>query len=187
MAVVAGVFLLALIVETFHFPHYSAPALAALGLMIAVWAEHAWSYRVRGLPAGKALVLIALASPAIVALSAVSNAQKGNAAVHPYGPGGGPAHWPEHRVALIERLSALNGRQLVIVRYPSPGWNIHEEWVYNGADIDQQQVVFAHDLGTEDNRALLNYYPDRTAWLLTFDTASEQDLIEPYASAPSRQ
>jgi hypothetical protein len=58
--------------------------------------------------------------------------------------------------------------------------------VYNGADIDQQQVVFAHDLGTEGNRALLHYYSDRTAWLLTFDTTSEQDQIEPYSSAASQ-
>jgi hypothetical protein len=123
MAVVAGVVLLALIVENFHFAHYSAPAWAALALMIAVWAEHAWKYQIYGLPAGKALVLFALASPAIAGLSAVLSSPKGEAAIHPNGPGTGPANWPEHRVALIERLSALNGRQLVIVRYPSPDWN----------------------------------------------------------------
>jgi len=75
----------------------------------------------------------------------------------------------------------------VIVRYPSPGWRITEEWVYSSADIDHQRVVFAHDFGLEQNRALLNYYPDRTALLLTFDPASGQEHIEPYPSATSQQ
>jgi hypothetical protein len=43
------------------------------------------------------------------------------------------------------------------------------EWVYNGAEIDRQTVVFARDLGTEENEKLLAYYPDRAAWLLEPD------------------
>jgi hypothetical protein len=84
------------------------------------------------------------------------------------------------RDTLIERLSALDQRQLVIVRYPSPDWEVDQEWVYNGADIDRQRVVFAHDLGTEQDGALLGYYPDHKAWLLTFDSISGQEKIEPY-------
>ena len=98
-----------------------------------------------------------------------------------------PGYWPNRRAALIERLSAMERRQLVIVRYPSPDWNIIEEWVYNSADIDHQRVVFAHDLGMPQNRALLRYYPDRTAMLLTFDTVSKQEQIEPYPVTRSQQ
>jgi hypothetical protein len=86
---------------------------------------------------------------------------------------------------LIDRLSVLGRPQLVIVRYPSPDWHVGEEWVYNGADIDRQRVVLAHDLGTEQDRALLSYYPDRTALLLTFDSASGQEQIEPYHTTMS--
>ena len=75
----------------------------------------------------------------------------------------------------------------MIVRYPSPDWNPLEEWVYNSADIDSQRVVFAHDLGVEQNRALLAYYPDRTVSLLTFDRVSGEDQIQPYSAAPSRE
>jgi hypothetical protein len=71
----------------------------------------------------------------------------------------------------------------VIVRYPAPDWHVAEEWVYNGADIDGERVVFAHDLGTEQDRALLDYYPDRTALLLTFESVSGQEHIEPYPGA----
>ncbi len=90
------------------------------------------------------------------------------------------------RNALIARLSALNQPQLVIVRYPSPDWKVDQEWVYNSADIDRQRVVFAHDLGTAQNRALLGYYPDRTAWLLTFDSGSGHERIVPYSSPPAQ-
>ncbi len=47
--------------------------------------------------------------------------------------------------------------------------NRFEEWVYNGADIDASRVVWARDLGAE-NKKLLRYYPDRTAWLLEPDS-----------------
>jgi hypothetical protein len=88
--------------------------------------------------------------------------------------------WNYRRADLIQRLSALNRGQLVIVRYPTPDWQIGEEWVYNSADIDGQRVVFAHDLGVEENRPLLSYYPNREVHLLTFDPASGQEKIEPY-------
>lgn len=189
MAIVAEVFLLALTAETFHFEHYAAPAWAALALMIAIWAERAWNLRIRKQRVGVALVLLALTSPAIVVPSHVSRLLQ-----KPFMSSSGdsrnmppPSYWPNRRAALIERLSALDRRQLVIVRYPSPNWNIGEEWVYNSVDIDRQRVVFAHDLGMEQNRALLGYYPDRTALLLTFDSVSGQEQIEPYSPAPSQQ
>lgn len=45
-------------------------------------------------------------------------------------------------------------------------------------------MVFAHDLGAEEDRTLLRYYPDRAALLLTFDSASGQEHIEPYPPEP---
>jgi hypothetical protein len=187
MAIVAGVFLLALSVETFHFFHYTAPVWAALALMIAIWAERAWNLRIRKLPVGAALVLLALTSPAAIALHVELTLLRNPA--HPpfYNEIWNrplPGSWTYRRAALIEQLSALDRPQLVIVRYPSPDWHVGQEWVYNSAYIDRQRVVFAHDLGTEQDRALLGYYPDRTAWLLTFDRVSGREHIEPYPPAP---
>jgi hypothetical protein len=188
MVIVVGVLLLALTAETFHFEHYLAPAWAAFALMIAVWAARAWNLRIRKQPVGIALVLLALTSPAIIELvprlsllmqrspRSLSSDNR-NMPAPRYGLG--------QRDPLIQRLSTLDQRQLVIVRYPSPEWKAGQEWVYNGADIDSQQVVFAHDLGTEQDRALLGYYPDRTAWLLTCDSVSGQVKIEPYPIAVS--
>jgi hypothetical protein len=74
---------------------------------------------------------------------------------------------PDGRLAVNRELAAQPGKQLVFVRY-GPSHQL-TEWVYNTAEIDRQTVVFARDLGPEQNPALLAYYPDRTAWVLEPD------------------
>jgi hypothetical protein len=83
---------------------------------------------------------------------------------------------PERRVAVTQQLAQSPGKKLVFVRY----WPQHifqDEWVYNAADIDGSHVVWARDLGSEDEK-LLHYYPDRTAWLLEPDAMPPK--ISPY-------
>jgi hypothetical protein len=74
---------------------------------------------------------------------------------------------PQGRIAVNRRLTEAPGKQLVFVRY----WPKHEfdEWVQNAADIDRARVVWALDLGAEENAKLRSYFPDRTAWLLEPD------------------
>ena len=72
------------------------------------------------------------------------------------------------RPLLIDRLQRMGGRHLVIVRY-SPVHDVHSEWVYNRARIDASDIVWAQDMGTGDNRELLNYYRGRKVWLLQPD------------------
>jgi hypothetical protein len=55
----------------------------------------------------------------------------------------------------------------VFVRYAP--FHRFEEWVHNDADIDRARIVWANDLGAEENQKLLRYYPDRKAWLLEPD------------------
>jgi len=185
MAIVSGVFILALSLETFHNQHYCAPVWAALGLMTAVWATQAWELRMRAWRIGRPLVVLALLSPPLLtALPHVIHRSKRAMGIDK----GQPANdWPSKYKALIGRLSHLDRPQLVIVRYPWLSWRVEEEWVYNGADIDHQRVIFAHDLGTEENRALLSHYPDRSVLLLTFDPVSGEETIEPYPTYPNHQ
>ena len=44
--------------------------------------------------------------------------------------------------------------------------NIHEEWVYNAADLETAPVIWARDLGQEKNRRLLEQYKGRKAWII---------------------
>lgn len=183
MAIVTGAVVLALSAETFRAQHYAAPGWAALCLMIAIWVEPAWELRIHNLRLGKPLVLLALISPAIVVLlphvfrtmQGSTGWVKTNGRNTPTG-----ANWTIRRADLIRKLSHKDRDQLVIVRYPSPYWRATEEWVYNGADIDHQRVIFALDLGAEKDPALLEHYPDRTPLLLTFDSTTGQDNVAPY-------
>jgi hypothetical protein len=83
---------------------------------------------------------------------------------------------PQGRIAIGRQLAAASGRQLVFVRY-GPRHQF-EEWVHNAADIDGSRIVWARDLGPDENQKLLRYYPDRTAWLLEPDARSP--LLQPY-------
>ena len=74
---------------------------------------------------------------------------------------------PDGRIAINNRLAQAPGRHLVFVRY-GPAHQV-EEWVRNGADIDAGRVVWADDLGPEEDAVLQRYYPDRKVWLLHAD------------------
>jgi hypothetical protein len=72
------------------------------------------------------------------------------------------------RSAIQKTLAEVPGKQLVFVRY----WPQHifqQEWVYNAADIDAARVVWARDLGADENDKLRRYCPDRKVWLLEPD------------------
>jgi len=84
---------------------------------------------------------------------------------------------PERRIFVNRQLDRMPGKLLVFVRY-SPRHIFQDEWVYNRAAIDQARVVWARDLGDQQDRQLLQYYADRTALLLEPD--AHPPLLEPY-------
>jgi hypothetical protein len=74
---------------------------------------------------------------------------------------------PEGRIAVNKTLRGAPGQQLVFVRY-SPRHRFRE-WISNAADIDTSKIVWAHDLGAEENEKLIHYFPARKCWLLEPD------------------
>ena len=83
------------------------------------------------------------------------------------------------RSEAVSELEKLPGRQLAIVRYALTH-NPHNEWVYNAADIDASRVVWARDMGAQDNAELIDYFKDRTVWIV------EPDLTPPRFTRYSR-
>jgi hypothetical protein len=82
------------------------------------------------------------------------------------------------RTAIQNRLSHEPGKHLIIVRY-RPDHNIHDEWVYNGAEIDTAKVLWARELDETQNNKLLAYFKDRTAWLV--DPDNDNTELVPYS------
>ncbi len=76
---------------------------------------------------------------------------------------------PARRIAVNRSLERIPGDLLVFVHYEYPPHAFQDEWVYNRADIDAARVVWARDLGAEENHKLLEYYPRRRALLLEPD------------------
>jgi hypothetical protein len=72
------------------------------------------------------------------------------------------------RAQIQRELQMFAGGQLVIVHY-LPNHRPFREWVYNEADIDHAKVVWARDMGQEQNLELIRYFKDRKVWLLRVD------------------
>lgn len=80
--------------------------------------------------------------------------------------------WQYKRADFVARLKQSPHKQLVLVHY-APKHNPKTEWIYNRADLDDAQVVFAPDGDAEYLKPLLTYFkgyetnhiePDRPMW-----------------------
>jgi hypothetical protein len=141
--------------------NYLAPIVAVMLAVILQGMRHLRTWRWEGRPTGQFLVR----ATAVMCILMIP-VQTHILAAAPE-PGSWAAIGPE-RAALETRLRSLPGPQLVLVRYHAN----HDpllDWVYNGADIDRQRVVWARDMGAEKNGELLRYYSNRRVWLLKAD------------------
>ena len=98
--------------------------------------------------------------------------------------------WPHdsdfqaRRAQTLEELEVEGGRHLILVRY-GKNHRVHDEWVYNGADIDSAQVVWARAMHPARNRRLLSHFHDREAWL--FEPDNPEARLQPFPrESPSR-
>jgi hypothetical protein len=145
---------LALLSETFMYPHYAAPA---AGLVLAIIMAHLrWLWRIDR-PVGRLLVRVTVAVFMLWSLFWWMGFYQ-----WPQEPEAWQArrHWAE-----TEFLASRAGRHLVMVRYGDH--NVHEEWVYNRADLDEARVIWARELpDPASNRRLLEAFAGRQVWLV---------------------
>lgn len=81
--------------------------------------------------------------------------------------------WIVQRAALIEELHQLPGQHLVLVQY-SEDHDVHQEWVYNEADMADAKILWAHDDRPEWHQLLVEQYQsERQIWQLKPDEGFE--------------
>jgi hypothetical protein len=169
---VCGVLLAGMVVETWLMPHYAAPVVGlAIALLIQAMRQlQLWNWAC--VPMGRFLTwsfwVIAMAF-FIVAFAQRMSDQ--------------PANWGIERARLLNQLQNDGRKHLVIVRYGTldiPYDRGYREWVYNEADIDGAQVVWAREMDTAQNHRLLKYFKDRTVWLVEVDQYDSPPKLVPY-------
>ncbi|MCA9133042.1 MAG: hypothetical protein KDA45_07795, partial [Planctomycetales bacterium] len=95
--------------------------------------------------------------------------------------------WALRRAAIEAGLSKLEGRHLVLVKYAAEH-NVHQEWVYNGADLARGKVLWARDERRDWNQRLAEQYADdRFIWTLAPDQpeAKPRLIPAPHKNQPS--
>jgi hypothetical protein len=161
-------------------PHYAAPFAPALYAVVLQSVRHLRQWRWKRLSGPWLAILL----PVILVLSVLVRAGQA-ASLWQVGSGDNvyswccpppvPPGWTKPQV--IERLQSMGGRHLVFVRYV-PENAYHEEWVFNGADIDGQTIIWARDLTPAENQALIRYASGRRVWLLRKEYRKDPVLEE---------
>ena len=149
--------------------HYLAPIaglfflFAGAGLLSLSTLRYRNQRRARGL---SALILVSwLLSFGVEAANAIKEPL--NARAGEYRVAGADAFLNSRR-AVLAQLGRDPAWHLVIVHY-APDHNVHLEWVYNRASIDESAIVWARDRGTQENLLLIQYFRKRKVWLLDAD------------------
>jgi hypothetical protein len=146
------------------FAHYAAPFTAAFLIIAVLGAERV----------GRLLPYPALLAAAVFAM------MFGNDAVQIWNQ-----RTPDRFMAVNWRRGTIaeqlagegEDRHVIFVRYTQPH-SPHEEWIYNGADLDGARVLWAQDMGDDANRELMRYYAGRKFWMFEPDEAP--DTLRPY-------
>jgi len=170
--IVGAAVIVGIVLEVWTSAHYIAPATCLFFLVLVQCMRHLRQWRWKDQPVGAALVRavpMLCVAMILLRLSAVATGTR----IEPAWPRGNL-----ERAAMLKQLRALPGTHLVIVRY-APDHGPNEEWVYNRADIDSAKVVWARDMG-EQNQELLDYFRDRHVWVVYPDAAKPE--LQPLAN-----
>jgi hypothetical protein len=160
---------------TWFLPHYAAPMFSALAILLVQSLRQLRKWKSKGRPVGvgwtRVVVLVAVLLALTNGVYQLHDPSVAHCLLCQY-------NWD--RANIVSRLSQTPGQHLVIVRYSSTH-NAHFEWVYNSADIDSSEIVWAREIPGVDLAPLLAYYRGRKAWLV------EPDMVPPRLSPYVRE
>jgi hypothetical protein len=168
LLIVASIAFFGTMLPVFTNPHYAAPMTCVAYALLLSALQCIRHWRWRGKPTGIALVR---SIPTVAIVMLVTSAGASLLKIHRSSM---PQTWcsPYEQVwdrpSIQARMEKLPGRHLLLVRY-SPEHDPRSSWVANGADIDGSKVVWANDMGQQQNQELIEYFKDRKVWLVEPD------------------
>lgn len=151
-------------------PHYAAPlAVSVFAILLQAFRHlRRWEFRGRALGIAVTRMIILLAVFLAPTHRQATSFIRGDADVKDI----------ESRAALLKQLSTTPGQHVIIVRYGKEH-DVGEEWVYNRADPDRANVVWAREIPGVDMHPLLSYFQGRQFWLVEPDSDPAQ--LRPYS------
>jgi len=148
---------LGLLTIIWFFPHYAAPMTATVFAILMQSMRHLRRWTIKGRAAGillsRVVVLLVLA----------------RAAIYTVRPPAMQEAWSRDRARIVHELEATTSDHLVLVRF-GPRHNVHNDWVWNAADIDHSRIVWAREIPGVDRQPLLDYFRGRKVWVIEPDT-----------------
>lgn len=157
--------------------HYAAPITGLTFGLVVQSMRHLRQLRFESRPVGLAWLRVS-----VLMLFVTFGASLVRQIQHPYSWIFGFGSGNLQRASILKNLQIQPGKQLVMVRYRSGHHYVHDEWVYNDADIDAAKVVWARELNNEQDEKLISYFKDRHLWLVEPDNTPIE--LKPY-SAPT--
>jgi len=163
---------------TWSMPHYAAPLTCVIVLLLVEATRHTRTIRAFG-----RLVGAALSRAAVVLLAAATALGVAHRVCDPlmWACTGDPS-----RAAIVEKLSGTPGKHLVVVRYPE-GYNVHDDWVFNGAEIDGAKLLWARETNPQQDQNLFDYFKDRQIWLIEPEEDNTELIPYPLRATPPQE
>jgi hypothetical protein len=148
----------AMIVTCWIAPRYLAPATVSMFALVTIGIAGLWRLaigRVNGRPVAVAILLVLAVAVGVLGVQYIVRNRT-------------PSTWWAAKRDVRQRLLQLPGNDLVFVRY-KPSHSPYMEWVYNGADIDHQPIVWAREINPAEDERLRKYFADRETWVVLAD------------------
>jgi hypothetical protein len=167
----------AVMVEGAASPHYLAPATAVIVAILVECCRHLKAARVRILPllpATMALVLVLRLGAQATGLPYTQELNFQSWCCRVEGN--------LNKARITAALEKMPGNHLVFVQAKTDPHNLFQ-WIYNGADIDHSRIVWARDMGTEENAKLAEYMAGRQMWMVNPNL--EPATYAPYHPVPA--
>jgi hypothetical protein len=158
------VLILGFLTATFKWSHYLAPIIGLNYYFVLTALRLApWHYRRAGHLVLRWTVFLAIITFLALLYEAIKKDKSSS--------------WQGQRGKLLDQLTQEDGKHLIVVSY-GPGHSVHNEWVYNEADIDHSKLVFARAINSTQDCQLVKYFKSRRIWLLDVDGSIPK--LKPY-------